>query len=666
MSLTESTKSAPAGWERLDMVLPDVMPYYPARPVNCPDWREAGGALQAESYAAAWSYLLQGDPQDADYTLEFDFQLPAMVPDRVEYFGANMIGYRPGEFEPCWETCAVVRYTDRDRFYRVSFGTLAGDGDGLGPGGAVALWSPAGGFLQVVPYCGKAFVWRQVKIVAAGPVIEVWLDGELVIHYRDTVAPVPAGRWGIGVFGQQFYRFRHVRKSADTQVLPAEEATCPGKDAPCFRVGYFLRQPFLFCNNEPLGRLDPASSIIHEVRLRPGYKPLAMIGLHWDQYSGPRNVVDVREEWVVENAGGPEFVARYRFRNPGGNVYCRGRLTVSYDAQRESYLWEVDTTVEVAPGQTWKNDHFGLSFADPVPYDHIPPAVEMPDPWECRYQWVVFEAPDGRLYRHPLIHNHVPALADQMQLNPAGGLAVLMHDPLGNLALEFDFDGDPQARPGWWLCPWAYDLHFLLNPYEPGYEIPGGTQHHVKFRYLSVRGEEAQRLLEASTVHPYFAMLPDRLIYSGGMNTFALTKPCTEPQAEYFWEGGERDEEIGRDDHYSLRLSNDGPDQQVRSAVGIGGSNFMGRFRDRRYRLTGWIRTRGVAGPGAALFVRSGENTAYSARVSGDSEWTEVELETELLYGILMASIGIELAGTGTAWLDDFLLEGLDERPGTV
>ena len=125
-----------------------------------------------------------------------------------------------------------------------------------------------------------------------------------------------------------------------------------------------------------------------------------------------------------------------------------------------------------------------------------------------------------------------------------------MHDPLGNLALEFDFDGDAEARPGWWLRPWAYDIHFLLNAYEPGYEIPGGTRHHVKFRYLSLHGEEALRLFEASTVHSYFATLPERLIFTGGVNTFALTKPCYEPQAEYFWEGGERDEQIGHDDRY--------------------------------------------------------------------------------------------------------------------
>ncbi len=659
MAQTETRVATLQGWERLDMVLPDVMPYYPPRPVNHAEWSERDGVLHVESKAPAWSYLLQGDARDSDYALEFAFLLPAMVPDRVEYFGMNMLGYRPGEFEPCWETCAVVRYTDRDHFYRIAFSTLAGDSNGLGPGGAVALWSPAGGFLQVVPFQSKPFVWRQVKIVTAGPVIEVWVDGELAIHYRDTVAPVLAGRHGIGVFGDQFYRFKDVRKSANTQVLPAEQATWPGKEPPRFRMAYFLRQQFLFCNNEPLGRIDPASSIVHEVRLRPGYKPLTMIGLHWDQYNGPQNVVDVKEEWVVEKTNGPEFVARYRFRNPGGNVFCNGRLTVTYDAKRETYLWELDTTVEVAAGKSWKNDHFGLSFADPVPYDHVPPAVEVADPWQCRYQWIVFQDPEGKLYRHPLFHNHVPKIEDQMKFNPAGGMAALLHDPLGNLALEFDFDSNPKLRPAWWLCPWAYDIHFLINPYEPGQEIPGGTKHHVKFRYRSVHGAEAQRLMDNSTVHPYFATLPSRTIFTGGVNTFAVTKPCTEPQAEYFWEGGVRDEEVGREDNFSLRLTNDNPGRKARSAVGIGGSNFMGRFSSRKYRLSGWIRTRGVQGQGAALFVRSGENVAYSGRVTGDSEWTRVELETELLYGVLMASIGVELEGTGTAWLDDFLLERL-------
>ena len=73
-----------------------MMPYYPARPVNHAECSEEGGVLQAESKAAAWSYLVQGEANEEDYALEFDFLVPAMVPDRVEYFGMNMVGYQPG------------------------------------------------------------------------------------------------------------------------------------------------------------------------------------------------------------------------------------------------------------------------------------------------------------------------------------------------------------------------------------------------------------------------------------------------------------------------------------------------------------------------------------------------------------------------------------------
>lgn len=647
-------------WQQVDMELPDVLPYYPERPVNRAAWTAGDGVLEVESRANAWSYLLRGNAQDMDGALEFEMMMPFFTPDRVEVFGMNVLSYRPGEFEPCWETAAVVRYLDRDRFYRVQFGWLAG-GTEQGPGGCVALWSPDGGFLQVAPWSPAPFRYQAVRVVTRGETIAVWVDGELKIHYRDTVAPVASGRCGLAAAGVRFYRFRNARCAPCPTSLPPGQAVCAGQQPPVFHLRTFLRQTFLFCNDEPIGSLDKNTSILGEVRLRPGYRPLTRFGLHWDQYNSKRHFVDVPEEWVVEKTGGPEFVLRYRFRNIDGNVRCNGRLTVSLDRERDTYCWGIDTTVEVAEGHTWLNEHYGLSFADPVPYAIVPPAVDVQDPWPAPYEWIVFESPDGTLYRHPLFHNHVPRVEDQMRIRSDGGFAALIGSAPANPALEFDFRPEPGLRPAFWLCPWIYDIHFLINPYENGYRIPAGTRHRVKFRYLSVHGDRAQSLLRASQVHPYFEQLPERVPFRLGVNTFAKTVRCDVPHREYPWTGGVRDTAVGRSDSFSMRLENGDPETPARLSVAIGGSNFMGRFRNRRYRITGWVRTDSVSGRGAALFARNGSLYAYSGeRLAGTGEWRELRLDTEILYAILMGEVGLELDGTGTVWLDDFELAPLD------
>jgi hypothetical protein len=249
-----------AGWEQLDMVLPDVMPYYPRRPVNKAEWKAKGGALEVGSQANAWSYLLRGEPTDTDYTLEFDVMMPFFTPDRVEYFGQYFASHRTGEFEPCWEAGAVVRYTDRSHFYRVQFGWLAG-GNAESVGGCVALWSPDGGFLQVVPWGAKPFKYEHVKVAASGDTIEVWVGDELKIHYQDTVAPIRKGRCGLAAAGVQFYRFKDVRCTRNRELRPGSKAVRPGEGKKKFHVRHFLRQQFLFCNNEPIGRFDRDTSM---------------------------------------------------------------------------------------------------------------------------------------------------------------------------------------------------------------------------------------------------------------------------------------------------------------------------------------------------------------------------------------------------------------------
>jgi hypothetical protein len=91
------------------------------------------------------------------------------------------------------------------------------------------------------------------------------------------------------------------------------------------------------------------------------------------------------------------------------------------------------------------------------------------------------------------------------------------------------------------------------------------------------------------------------------------------------------------------------------------------------YRLSGWVRTRGldahgspvygtfqVQQPGGAVIIARGTNSG------GDTEWTEVPITFQALAGgltrICVFFVGFG-NGTGTAWFDDLKLEEMSQRP---
>ncbi len=84
------------------------------------------------------------------------------------------------------------------------------------------------------------------------------------------------------------------------------------------------------------------------------------------------------------------------------------------------------------------------------------------------------------------------------------------------------------------------------------------------------------------------------------------------------------------------------------------------------YRLSGWIRTRGVeGGSGAALKVRGAAHTETRA-LRGTTDWTRVVAVFRAGKGsnlVVQCSYGGQRMSTGAAWYDDLVLEKADRRP---
>lgn len=136
-----------------------------------------------------------------------------------------------------------------------------------------------------------------------------------------------------------------------------------------------------------------------------------------------------------------------------------------------------------------------------------------------------------------------------------------------------------------------------------------------------------------------------------------------------FWEArtpsdGERElswsAEVARSGARSLRITHRA---DVRSRWRSGQLHELALQPGTRATLSGWIRTRGVAG-GAhlRLYLMSADDTILaqpdSPRVSGDAEWTEVRVEHPVPDQPVYAMAYLELDGRGSAWFDDVALEG--------
>ncbi|MCL4220844.1 MAG: hypothetical protein KJZ65_05705 [Phycisphaerales bacterium] len=122
-----------------------------------------------------------------------------------------------------------------------------------------------------------------------------------------------------------------------------------------------------------------------------------------------------------------------------------------------------------------------------------------------------------------------------------------------------------------------------------------------------------------------------------------------------------RDDTVGRADQSSLHITSD-------TGADVAWSCTLPVRPFARYRLSGWIRTRGVAPQGSArgalLNVHALAGAATRA-LTGDHDWTEVaiDFDTELHDSIMVNCLfgGWGLA-TGQAWFDDLSLTLLEQR----
>ena len=453
----------------------------PADPIApLADWTPApatwkGAAVKdgtASLTADKWSYLLNTE-KAAD--VEVSASLTVREPGKLgSYFGESWSVWPDKSFgDQGWDAALLVRAGETSG-YRVQVSVALGE---------VALVKfPAGGYVRSVPLAVKkdaplALTARvranRVTVLADGKELFTFLDGD----------PLPAGTTGVGVNSGAKVEFSKVTVTP----LPAAKAEPVPAHAADFSVRKWLGgRRWVFDGAEPILLLpDPASSYVNNVKLRPGVRPLLSFNSHWDvqnQGAYPEGKNDTAD--VKVSGGGKELVASWVGKHEKGRFATKSAMTVAWDARRAAYTYDVESELEVLPGEPF---HFKYGFD----FEHHTPL----DPFN--WQYLVFKKKDGTLNRRP-VYPIDPG--PQNDLEASAGLRVWHgrhNDPVPvTPAVEYQVRDAGSRKLNTAVCAAFYDTGVSF----PAETLKAGEKVRVRYRYTGYPADEAAKLFnEAKT-----------------------------------------------------------------------------------------------------------------------------------------------------------------------
>jgi hypothetical protein len=414
---------------------------------------------------------------------------------------------------------------------------------------------------------------------------------------------------------------------------------------------------------------------LRQLRLAPGGPPLvAGVQLYWKM-----GAVITSELLAVEVEG--QETERLQLtvitRDPGGVATSRRVLTLTYNDEMESYIYDFKAHLQIHspeffdnPQQRGNSDQIRFEYSDPWYSDVPAPSVEFPGMWEKRYSHLLAEPADGAVWQMPL--NHMATGIPSPQSFKPNGLFVLGYEEGANPA--FEFIGDTAARTSASVCNWGYDIHLSANYtfeelYAPICE---------NFRIRLCADAKTREMLGTAQPIPRveyggFTELPmyeRRTSFSRGMN---LSQPTPGPTDPWPWlpagEGTEWCRDEGRSDDFSMKISKDssGSTEWIMDREGDGAWTPKW-LSTTGFKITAYIKTQEVAGRGSFLALRwvvynSPERFPYinSQKLVGTHDWTRVEAEIHgpPPPGVSGIAIVLRQDGSGTTWFDDLEVETL-------
>lgn len=528
---------------------------------------------------------------------------------------------------------------------------------------------PEGGYLRVVPCVVKTKEPHLIKATIAGNQISVHMDGKERIRHMDDFLPVDKGFFGVGASSGAKVEFSEINISK----VEARPIIAPLPHKPNFSVRKFLGgRDWVFDGDEPILQLHHDKDPSCFAKLRPGYKPQLNFDSHWGlENQGAFN--DAASKWTnpVVSGGGETIKATWSARNVKDRFVTKSSLIVGYDTVRKSYTYDIDSELEVLPGQPF---HFRYGFD----FEHHTPL----DPF--RWQYLIAKKKNGELYHRP-VYPIDPG--PQYDLETYHGIRVwygrhgeTMHvAPSVEYSIEPDWNRvgkDPakqtQRKLNTAVCAAFYDTGVSFEPEtsEPGTKVK------VKYRYTGIPATEAEGMFNASKIYDSPTLDPNHhYIFADEWPKITFSK--FEPMSKSWILGRspfmtahntrptyELEKNCGAGSGFAMKL---GPASFGKANLPIGTTLSKGR-----YVVSAMVKLVNIHGPGGRFEIEASQAKTNKplARAThfagnGTSEWKKQGFVFEIPEDAGILSLALGNSGTGEMLVTDVEFKKLGDGEPT-
>ena len=402
---------------------------------------------------------------------------------------------------------------------------------------------------------------------------------------------------------------------------------------------------------------------LRDLRLRPGGRPLfAGVQLFWNLANG----IITSQLRAVEVSGtdSDRLALTVVTGDPGGVATSRRIVTISYDEDLGSYVYDFEAHLELHSPEVFDMaESVSFEYCDPW-YNDIPgPSVQFDGMWQKHFSHLLADNPDGTVWQMPINHHatRLPCPASFKR----DGLLVLGFDSGNNPAVQFV--GKTADDTAMYVCPWGYDIHFTMRFDKQGLYQP--ICPHFQMR-LCPDGHVQDMMKRAQPVpavgiHDSLPIYERQSSFATGLHYNEPSPGSTDP---FVWisageEGAEWCHDGGRSDDHSLKISKEtsGVTEWVFTQEGEGmwTEKWVGTPV---FKVSCYIKTEAVSGRGAFLALRWG-NCNYPERypyirsqiLQGTNDWTRVEVQMPGPHPLAVTAVYIILRqdGSGTSYFDD-------------
>jgi len=583
-----------------------------------------------------WGFLLAPGEQD---NVEIDATLTIQEPAKqFGFFGQHWsvwpdLTYSDGGFD-----AGLLLRGSKDRGYRVQLSHSLQQ---------VALVKyPDGGYLRSAACPVKLKQPHVVTVVLRGTHLSVKVDGQEKIAFQDILLSIPRGRFGAGASSGA--KVLVEKLSVKPQTPPPADA--PPIHAPNFSVRTWIGgKPWIFDGDEPILMLvTPEQPYINNVKLRPGFKPLLSWNSYWET-SNQGAFADgaAKPGNATVTGGGRTLTATWTADHVKGRFIQRMKMTVGWDEKRKTYIYDVDSELEMLPGDPF-HFRYGYDFEHHTPLDPF------------RWQYLVVRREGGQVVHRP-VYPVDPGGMDNVE--QSGGARVWVGRHQDNFivapAVEYDLPEPRKRKMNTAVCAAFYDTGVALaaETAKPGDKV------RVKFRYTGWPAEEAEALFKASTIYDVPTLDPKHhYIFADEWPklTFSKFVPMSET-----WIYGRRPFMTGHNQRPTYALEKD-------AGAGSGfamklGPNSYGAadlpipspLPDGKWSVTALCKGVNVHGPGGRVELTAKDKNGKALRQenhfvgNGSWDWKQTGFVSSVPGGAVALSVGFANGGTGEVYFTD-------------